>query len=196
MINSENQIKTKKQLKDWISYETGGNRKVNPLKEIFGLGERAIINKFLKRLRKTEYYFNTHKKIRYFFSKMKLSKLQNKYGFHIGLNVCEKGLSLMHVGSVLLNGKSRVGKDCTFHINTALVANGPNDEAPTLGDGVIVGVGAVVVGGIKIANHVAIGANSVVCKDVTEENVAVAGVPAKIVSKNGALTWNKKAKNQ
>lgn len=189
-------ITSRKQLKDWIKYETGGDRKVNLLKEIFGLGERAIINKFLKRLRKTEYYYNSHKKIRYFFSKMRLSRLQNKYGFHIGINVCGRGLNFMHVGSVLINGRSCVGKDCKFHINTALVANGPNDEAPVLGDGIIVGIGAVIVGGVKIANNVAVGANAVVCKDVLEENVAVAGVPAKVVSKNGALTWNKKSKNQ
>lgn len=195
MDNQKNIIKSKKQLKDWINYETGGRRKVHPLKELFGLGERAIINKFLKRLRKTEYFLNTHKKIRYFFSKMKLSKLQNRYGFHIGLNICGRGLNLMHVGSVLINGRSVVGEDCKFHINTALVANGPTDDAPTLGNGVVVGVGAVVVGGVKIANNVAIGANSVVCKDVVEENVAVAGAPAKVVSKNGALTWNNKAKN-
>lgn len=63
---------------------------------------------------------------------------------------------------------------------------------PTLDDGVIVGVGAVVLGGIYVAKNVAIGANAVVNKDITEENIAVAGVPAKKISNNGRLEWNKK----
>lgn len=38
---------------------------------------------------------------------------------------------------------------------------------------------------VKIANDVICGANSVLTHDVTEDNVVVAGVPAKIISHNG-----------
>ena len=82
--------------------------------------------------------------------------------------------------------------NCSIHINTAFVAQGVSNEVPTLGDGVVVGVGAVLMGGIHIANNVAIGANAVVNKDVLEENIAVAGVPAKKISNSGRLEWNKK----
>lgn len=64
-------------------------------------------------------------------------------------------------------------------------------NVPKLGNGIVVEVGAVVVGGY-IANNVAIGANAVVCTDVTEENIAVAGIPAKKISNNGRLEWNKR----
>lgn len=190
----EERICNKNQLKDWIKYETAKNGSVNILQEYFEIGERAIINKLLKSLRKTEYYLNTGKKLRYFISKLRLSKIMNKYSMHIAINRCGRGLSFIHVGPVLMNGRCLVGRDCVFHINTALVASGPNDEAPVLGDGVVLGIGAVVVGGVKVANHVAVGANSVVCKSIEEENVAVAGAPAKAVSKNGALTWNKQGR--
>ena len=98
----------------------------------------------------------------------------------------------MHVGPVLMNGNVDVGEDCVFHINTALVAGGPNDNVPTLGNGVVLGIGAVVVGGVYIADYVAVGANAVVREDVRESNIAVAGVPARKVSDNGSLEWDKK----
>ena len=98
----------------------------------------------------------------------------------------------MHIGPILVNGNSKIGENCVLHINTGLVAGGRTDEAPTLGNNVIVGIGAVLLGGIKIADNVAIGANSVVNKDVLEEGIAVAGVPAKKISNNGSQTWNPK----
>ena len=98
----------------------------------------------------------------------------------------------MHIGPILINGNARLGQNCSLHINTSIVAGGRDNRAPTLGNHVVVGVGAVILGGISIANDVAIGANAVVNKDIVQENVAVAGVPAKIISTNGALTWNKR----
>lgn len=142
-------------------------------------------------LRKTEYHFNTNHILRFYIFKLRLLKLQNKYSIHIPLNTCRKGLRVMHVGPVLVNGNASIGEYCTFHMNTAIVADGINGNAATLDDGVIVGIGAVVVGDVYIAKNVAIGANAVVTKNITEENIAVAGVPAKQVSRNGRLEWNK-----
>ena len=95
----------------------------------------------------------------------------------------------MHVGPILLNGRASVGENCAFHINSALVAKGVSDDAPVLGNNVVVGVGAVVVGGVVVADSVAIGANSVVTKDISEQNIAIAGALAKKVSDNGRLKW-------
>ena len=79
-----------------------------------------------------------------------------------------------------------------MHMGASVVAGGTSNEAPNIGDNCVIGVGAVVLGGVKIANCVAVGANAVVNKDVLEENIAVAGVPAKKISNNGRMTWNKK----
>lgn len=73
--------------------------------------------------------------------------MRNKYGIHIGINVCDKGLKIMHLGSILTNGNVKIGKDCALHINTAFVAQGVSSAAPQLGDGVVAGVGSVVLGG-------------------------------------------------
>lgn len=44
-------------------------------------------------------------------------------------------------------------------------------------------------------DNIAIGANAVVNKNFTEENIAIAGIPAKKISNNGALEWNKNNKD-
>lgn len=54
---------------------------------------------------------------------------------------------------------------------------------PVIGDNCYIGPGAKLFGDIRIGNNVAIGANSVVNKSF-EDNVTIAGVPAKIVNKS------------
>ena len=54
-----------------------------------------------------------------------------------------------------------------------------NDGAPELGNNVMVGAGATILGPIKIGNNVSIGAHAVVLCDVPDDAV-VAGIPAKI----------------
>lgn len=49
-------------------------------------------------------------------------------------------------------------------------------------------------GGVRIADNVAIGANAVVNKDVLENDVTVAGVPAKKISDKGRSGWAKEAR--
>lgn len=190
MLKSENRINSKKELNEWIEYE----RKKYPcgtIKRLLGVGESAILSRHQERLRKTEYYLNTNKKIRFFLSKLILSKIQTKYSLHIPLNCCGKGLRIVHLGPILMNSNVTVGSDCKFHMNTALVAGGTNDNVPILGDRVVVGYGAVVLGDVYIADDVAVGANAVVNKNCMEQSVTVAGVPAKIISRNGSGAWGK-----
>lgn len=158
--------------------------------------EKAIIWSWQRRLRITEYYYNTHKRVRYNLSKTLLNYKSNKYGLHIGLNIFGRGLHIMHLGPILTNGKVRVGEDCSVHINTALVAHGVSGEVPKLGNHIVIGIGATVLGGVWIADGIAIGANALVNKSFYEENIAIAGVPAKKISNNGAYNWNKQKGRQ
>ena len=66
---------------------------------------------------------------------------------------------------------------------------------PTLGNGVIVGAGAKVLGNINLGNYVRVGAGSVVVEDVPDYSTVV-GVPGRIVhqkfrDKNGVLMHNR-----
>lgn len=47
----------------------------------------------------------------------------------------------------------------------------------------------MVLGDVRLADNIAVGANAVVNKSFAEENVAIAGVPAKKISNNGRKVW-------
>ena len=139
-------------------------------------------------LRKLEYYINNNTFISIFLKKYyeyKIHNLEKKYHFYIKPNVCDMGLSLGHIGPIIINDYAKIGKNCRIHVgvNIGATPNNPND-APIIGDNVYIGPGAKIYGKIRIGNNVAIGANSVVNKDIPD-NVTVAGVPAKIVSYKG-----------
>ena len=185
-------IYTKEELKEWLRYEHELYKGSRGLKYILQYSEGAVLWRYQKLLRKTEYYRNTGKKIRGWLCNFRRARMQNKYGIHISPNTCGKGLHIMHIGPVIVNSKAKVGENCTFHVNTAVVAGGTNDDVPVIGNRVILGIGAVVLGKVTVANGVAIGANAVVNKSVEEESIAVAGVPAKKVSNNGSNRWNVK----
>lgn len=60
------------------------------------------------------------------------------------------------------------------------IAQKDDNKAATIGDNVVIGAGARIIGGVKIGNNVIIGANAVVTKDFPD-NCVIAGVPAKII---------------
>ena len=99
-------------------------------------------------------------------------------------NGCKIGrrLHLWH-GGVVIN--ANVGDDCLIHGNNVLGNKGvyPFDEIPTLGNNVDVGVGAVVIGRISIADNCRIGANAVVTKSFTTPGSVIVGIPGKLLEK-------------
>jgi serine O-acetyltransferase len=80
-------------------------------------------------------------------------------------------------------GAYSIGKNCSVN---QLVVIGWTDRSrgPILGDNVSVKAGAKILGPITIGNNVTVGANAVVTKDVPP-NCVVAGVPARIIRRNG-----------
>ena len=60
------------------------------------------------------------------------------------------------------------------------------DKAPKIGNNVFIAAGAKVLGGIRIADGVCIGANAVVIKDILEPNITVGGIPARKISDNNS----------
>lgn len=190
---NEHIIRDKRELKEWLDAEQkyyGNNGIILYLKYLAG-SEEGVIWRYQKRLRITEYHKNTHHSIFSVISRIRLNHLSNKTGFHISTNVCGKGLHIMHIGSILTNPNTVIGCNVAIHINTAFVAQGHNSDSPVIGNNVVVGTGATIVGGVNIADGIAIGANALVNKSFYEENIAIAGVPAKKISNNGRKTWNK-----
>ena len=152
--------------------------------------------RFLKILRKCEYYVNCKKSIIYLphkaILKLKLERARLKYGWFIPLNVCGEGLSLPHCGPIIVNCKAKIGKNCRMHVGVNIGTKaGYEDLAPVIGDCVYIGPGAKIFGPITIGDESAIGANSVVDKSFEKGHAIVAGVPATQISnidKNNLIT--------
>ncbi|MEI3100955.1 MAG: hypothetical protein V8T45_03780 [Oscillospiraceae bacterium] len=189
----EKRIKTKEDLRDWLDLELkrypnyGRYRIYN----ILLMSENAVLRRHQILLRKTEYHINSGHRFLSRIYRMRLELFQMKWRIHIPPNVFGRGLRVMHVGEMHINGRARAGENCTVHAHTSLAAAGFNDGVPTIGNGVVLFMGAIVAGDIHIADNVVIGANSVVSRSVEEENVTVAGNPAKIVSHKGRVEMEK-----
>jgi serine O-acetyltransferase len=99
------------------------------------------------------------------------------------------GLFFPHtVGTVI--GAARIGKNATIFQGVTLGAVRLDMafrelERPVLGDDVLVGAGAKVLGGVRIGDGARIGANAVVLDDVPPGSLAV-GIPARIVRESSA----------
>jgi serine O-acetyltransferase len=142
-----------------------------------------LIWKFQKTMRKLEYYTNCKNKginkLYIFYLKYKFKKISVKLGFSIPINVFGPGLSIVHYGTIVINRNTKIGSNCRMHACVNIGASGGEKAAPQIGDNVYIAPGAKIYGDIKIGSNIAIGANAVVNKSCEQENVALAGVPAK-----------------
>ena len=102
---------------------------------------------------------------------------------HPGAQIGRK-LFIDHGMGIVIGETTTIGDNCTIYHNSTLGGTGKDKQKrhPDIGDNVMVGSGAKVLGPIKIGNNVKIGANSVVLKDVPD-NVTVVGIPRNNKSK-------------
>lgn len=93
-----------------------------------------------------------------------------------------KRLFIDHGIGIVIWETTTIGDNCTIYHGVTLGGTGKDKykRHPDLGNNVIVGCGAKVLGPIKIGNNVKIGANAVVLKDIPE-NSTVVGIPGKVV---------------
>lgn len=94
------------------------------------------------------------------------------------------GIMIDHATGVVIGETAVVGDNCSLLHGVTLGGSGKEsgDRHPKLGNHVLVGAGASILGNIKIGDCSRVAAGSVVLKDV-EEMTTVAGVPAKVISK-------------
>ncbi len=85
---------------------------------------------------------------------------------------------LVHSQGVVINAAVRGGRHVVVEHQVTLGAE--KGLAPVLGNGVFVGAGAKVIGGVRVGDAAKIGANAVVITDVPDGATAV-GVPARMV---------------
>lgn len=148
-----------------------------------------LIRRFLRYRRLEEYYVNTAKgnKLKGALGILydrKANRLGNRLGIEIGPNCFGKGLTIYHIGSIVVNPAARIGENCRLHGANCIGNNGKTQGVPRIGNNVDIGYGAVIIGDIEIADNVVIGANAVVNKSVLTPGAVVVGVPGHIVNKN------------
>ena len=145
--------------------------------------EHYYIQKYLRYLKKEELYtFVQPCRLLAFYYKAKKNRLGSRLGFIISAGCFDEGLKLEHYGSVIVNPKAKIGKNCIIHGNCCIGSNGGfPDDSPIIGDNVDIGQNAQILGGIRIADGVRIGAGAVVVKDVLSPGITVVGVPAKSI---------------
>jgi serine O-acetyltransferase len=97
-----------------------------------------------------------------------------------------KGIMLDHATGFVVGETAVVGDNCSFLHGVTLGGSGKEsgDRHPKLGNNVLIGAGAKVLGNIRVGNCSRIAAGSVVLVDVPP-NTTVAGVPAKVVGPAG-----------
>ena len=104
---------------------------------------------------------------------------------HPGAEIGE-GLFIDHGMGVVIGETTIIGNNVTLFQGATLGGTGKErgKRHPTLGNNVVVGTGAKVLGNVKIGDNVQIGANAVVINDVPA-NSTVVGVPGRIVKIEG-----------
>ena len=97
-----------------------------------------------------------------------------------------QGIMIDHAHSIVVGETAVVGDNVSMLHSVTLGGTGKEDDDrhPKIGDGVLIGAGAHVLGNIKIGNCSRIAAGSVVLEEVPPMKT-VAGVPAKIVGEAG-----------
>lgn len=142
--------------------------------------------KFEILLRKVEYDLNCRRgvmgKLVGKWHKMRFHRLSVRLGFTIPPNVFGPGLSIPHYGTIVVHGNVRAGKNCRLQEGVTIGATNGSHEAAVIGDNCYFGSGAKVIGAVRIADDVAVGANAVVTKDIAESGVTWAGAPAGKIS--------------
>jgi putative colanic acid biosynthesis acetyltransferase WcaB len=105
--------------------------------------------------------------------------IELSWNLHVG-----SGLKLFHGFSLVVNGNTIIGDDCTLRHSTTIGNKGEIEfskfNSPVIGNNVDIGANVCIIGPITIGDNVKIGAGSIVIKDVPA-NCIIAGNPARVI---------------
>ncbi|URR35185.1 serine O-acetyltransferase [Thermosynechococcus sp. HN-54] len=115
-----------------------------------------------------------------------IARLLTGIEIHPGATI-GKGVFIDHGMGVVIGETAVVGDYCLIYQGVTLGGTGKETgkRHPTLGENVVVGAGAKVLGNLTIGDNVRIGAGSVVLRDVPSD-CTVVGIPGRIVYRTGA----------
>jgi len=98
-----------------------------------------------------------------------------------------KGFFIDHGIGTVIGETCEIGKNCVMFHNVTLGGTGKHKgkRHPTIGNNVLIGTGAILLGPIKVGNNVNIGADTFIVNKNVPGNCTVVGTPGKIVKLNG-----------
>lgn len=164
-----------------------GEQRKNP--HLISIWESDIIWKYQILLRKVEYLHNVKKnpikKTYYKFCQYRLFRMQLKTGFSIPINVFGPGLSIAHIGPIIINGFAKVGNNCRLHPFVTIGIDGRTGKVANVGNDVYLSNGCKLLGDITIGDGIVIAAGAVVTKSFLDKDSVIGGVPAKVISYSG-----------
>ena len=97
-----------------------------------------------------------------------------------------RGLVIDHGSGVVIGETAEIGDNCTIYQGVTLGGTGKDvgKRHPTLGNNVLVGSGAKILGPVKIGDNVKVASGAVVLTELPDHSTAV-GIPAKVVRVGG-----------
>ncbi len=100
-----------------------------------------------------------------------------------------KGLLIDHGAGVVIGETAVIGDNCTIYQGVTLGGTGKDvgKRHPTIGNNVMIGSGAKVLGPFKVGDNSKIAAGAVVLNEVPSDSTAV-GVPARVISKKKSVS--------
>ena len=103
------------------------------------------------------------------------------------------GILIDHGSGVVIGETAVVGDNCTIYQGVTLggVGTQKGKRHPTLGNNVMVGAGAKILGAFEVGDNCSIAANAVLLKPL-EDNVTAVGIPARPVKKDGVTIPRRK----
>ena len=144
-----------------------------------------FIMAYLRSMRHASFYSGRkglYNKVMFIIYALRYRRLGIKLGFSIGYDCFGYGLVIPHYGTIVVGDSNRIGNYAVLHTSTCISGNGK-----IIGDALYLSTGAKMTSKLNLGNNVSVGANSVVNKSFDEDNIMIAGAPAKLIK--SAQPW-------
>lgn len=155
---------------------------------------RQKISAFLHRKDRKAYYWNIRTKAKtaknpiirkYYYEKHHRYMEHNCASIALGAEFASVPVFPHGVSGIYVSEGARIGRNCVIlhqvTIGSNMLADSPGYGCPVIGDNVYIGCGAKIIGGVRVGNHVRIGANCVVTRDVPDNATVVLEKPRVLI---------------
>jgi serine acetyltransferase len=102
-----------------------------------------------------------------------------------------KGLRIHHFGGIIFHPTVEIGESCTLYQGVTIGDRGGTGNAAKIGNNVLIGAGAKIIGEISIGDNCIVGANAVVTRDMPADTVAI-GSPCRFKPRSDQVSAHRK----